>query len=185
MPDSRKLVRDAIRAALADVTSGFNVRWPDIATTYGCAKYGVDRFLIDWNAASRNFAFANYGTWEDVDDSTLREPFMVTAFTTALGSFRNGKFEHFNGEITANVVCWIKISGRVNTTVGMEIDDSESLLDAIEQTIADVFTNAQLDFGDSAIVFDGTYSSQREPILLLNDGWAARVPMQFVFEIDN
>jgi hypothetical protein len=180
MPQTRKLVRDAIKSALADTDDGFNATLAAIAATYG-----IDPFTIDWSDGSGNFIEAN------LDETGARASRLVTGVTVSLytSESRNkslgenrSKTAAFEGTILAH------LDIRLDFRDGEDVNDdlTEDVADAVEDAIIQILVDPQGPFRGSfegPVYFSGDFACLRPPIEQLAEGYAQLLPFQLLYEV--
>lgn len=129
----RKLVRDAVVAALSDATNGFNATSLIVAPTYG-----VSAISFDFTGAAQNFVQV-YIKPEEIELSPLlplnEGPTMALWTDPAVdtGRIRASKFD--GGVI-------FHLCGIISPGAGAELSNTEDILDAYEETALTVLNAA-------------------------------------------
>jgi hypothetical protein len=190
MPQTRKLVRDAIRAEMAHETTGFNAIF-EALERYDAEDHPngyrniPDALDIDWSGSETFCEIA-------LDESTyglsqLAGPYGVSLSTSLSQTTDGTKFRKFAGDIIANLDFWVRHSAvQADDDDGsMETDDTESIGDAIEDAVIEVMSRAIDWRGTYGVSYSGNIAVPRGGIIQLGDGYRQRVPIQFLFRLDN
>lgn len=171
MPQIRKTVRDAMLSVLSASGTGLNARIAALATSYG-----ITAFSIDWTAGSKSFFFG-YLDPESANLSQLEMQGVCCAiYTSDVSNTHDEKPRTFSGQVMAHLVFYI-----INRD-GIELNDVESLGDAIEDAVISCFENPTANW-PVAVTFTGQYQGSFGPIEFTGDGWQRVLPMQFIFEV--
>lgn len=167
----RKFLRDAIRAIMADATTGFNATLASIAVSYGIAP-----FVIDWVPPSRSL-FQGFLFADQVLIAELIDFPACVLYTSASANQNFEKFRRFSGLITAHLDFYIDQGS------GIEVSQTEDVPDAIEDVLIQIFNSPTVNL-PSGIAWNGGIQSQRGPIRLVGDGYQQRIPFNLTFEVD-
>jgi hypothetical protein len=174
MLQTRKLIRDAIKAALSDATSGFNARFSSVATAYG-----ITAVALNWSAGSNTFVQMALPPEAEDLSQLIGAPLAIALYTSISASSSQDpnrtKFSPFSGAILAHCDFYF------TKTTGLEIDDTESFLDAVEDAFIQVIQGATW---PSVVAYNGDISCAREPLVLIEDGYRQRIPFTLTLEVD-
>ena len=181
MPQTRKLVRDAIREALAASTGGFNEAIANIASAYG-----ISAFTINWAATdSPSFVMQQRADPAASDDNRLVRGISAALYTSeavTLPAGQREKFTTFHGNIRAN------LDFHIEYNAGMEASEDlmEPVGDAIEDAVLRVLctpTGSQFYRFSGDVQWTGDYLSNKLPIEETADGHLQVMQFSLVYEI--
>ena len=167
MPNYRKVVRDAARAALADEVAGFFATLQGLSAGYGVSEDVLAQFQIDFNPGSNNF-FQGFLSPGDVGFSELAEVPGLVLYTSAARNEGREKSRQFAGAVLLHIDAYLKFHD------GVERDDTEAVADAVEDALVSVVNAIHWPAGVS---YNREYSVDRGSLQLLSDGWWQRVPL--------
>jgi hypothetical protein len=185
MPQTRKLVRTAMRTALADADEGFNARLAEVAPTYG-----IDPFLIDWTLPSDSFIQSH------VDRAGREVSKLVTGVTVAIYTSLSAQSREevskmgggFVMQITAHLDFEVNFKGADGEGVEATEDVTEEIADAIEDAVLLVLCDRNTSTGaalwEHPYFFKGDFACARGPIVQEEDGYSQRLPFTFIYEVN-
>ena len=180
MPFTRKLVRDAMKAALANPADGFNARIAAIAD-----EYGIEPFTIDFGAGSLSF-LETYADQPGRLSSRLIAGvslFLYTSLSEQDSAKEKAKRAVFEGSVTAHLdfdVCF-------REGIGITEELTENYADAIEHAVTDVLLDAAAPNTEALfsgpVYFSGGFACAREPAVQTADGFRQLLPFTFLYEV--
>lgn len=187
MPQTRKLVRDAMRTALADEDDGFNARLAAIAT-----DYGITPFEIDWDPdTSENFIESNLNAAAK-ELSHLQK--INVAIYTSLSTQSRDEVSKMGGgfvvQLTAHLDFTLRFNPDFDSTGGVEAFErlTERIADAVDDAVITVLcdrrTSTGAPFWESPFHFKGDFACARDGVEQEEDGYSQRLPFTFIYEVE-
>jgi hypothetical protein len=171
-------IRTAIRRAtvemLKDPVRGFNVRMAEAAAVAPYAA--LKQFSLDFEPGSTNFIQAYYANDVDAGSGPLSDFPALVLYTSQAQNERREKGYGFSGTVLLHLDFYLEYRIRFGEFDGIEDFDTESIADAVEDAVLAIF-HASTAYWPPGVVYDGSYSSARDPIQLNGDGWIQRVPI--------
>jgi hypothetical protein len=171
----RKTVRDAIRAAMAHASTGFNVRLNALATAYG-----ITPFTIDWTSAeSRTFAQSLIDP-QNIEICQLLDFPAACLYTEQANDTGFPRGVKFSGSMVASLDFWQRQRD------GIESLDTESMSDAIEDAAMSVLNDPTVPWpinSSISVIFARQCAIQRDHLVPLADGFGQRVSIKIPFEV--
>lgn len=175
MPQTRKLVRDGIRGALAHQTTGFNSKFAALAGAYGLAP----ALSIHWDPLSRQ-VFQGFIGADLLDLSQIADFPAVVIYTSRAENQLLTMPTKFSGTITGHADFYLRFDLDRNSG-GPERDDTDSWSDAVEDAVIEAL-HAYTGWS-GGVAFLREFRCERDPVVLLGDGWAQRLPFEIFFEV--
>lgn len=182
MADIRKRVRDAMVAILSADETGFNQQ---LAATLSAYEVEEQTGLsLVWGSDSRN-VFQGQLSSDDESVAQLRGQLTLRLWTSLAqwtGDTKGGKW---SGRVTAHLDFLVHFSQREAQEDSLETMDTESVPDAVEDAVIEVFSRASINWGsDYRIAYAGEVSCDRPSANLLDAGWEQLIPITIDFRVD-
>jgi hypothetical protein len=174
---ARKLVRDAVKTALADVTYGFNAKLAAIASTYG-----VTAWTFNFSAGSSNFLQAYLGG-EDVDMTQIATFPAMLIYTTGMQQSAREKLRTFSGNLICNIDIYLQYAYRLDGVSFPEQDDIEKYSDAVSDVLTEIFQRRALAW-PAGVSYSYQFQFEPDPAIPLADGWRQRLACQLAFQVN-
>jgi hypothetical protein len=170
-----KVVRDRVRARLADPVAGFNA-----ALAAACTAFGIQPApnSIDFtDPKSKNF-FQGMLSPDALDQTAPRTYPIVVIYSVGSGNGQAEKFRRFAGTVTFGLdvhLSWRK---------GNAIADSETLGDAVEEAVLNVFNSPDwTDAYTDPIAYNGEITLTRRPLEMAGEHWRQSHVFRLIFEV--
>lgn len=181
-PNFRKAVRDAIKGALSDGTSGFNTQLSAIST-----GYGVTAFAIDWSSDSENF-IQSFLTPDKVDVSRLiKFPGLALYTSTGVDDNRGPKGQRWAGQVLAHLDFYLRYraldDAQWDGNQIVDSTDTESIADAVDASVLAAIRAASSTFQIAGMRVAGINSS-RDPVQPYGDGYGQRLALTFGINLE-
>jgi hypothetical protein len=167
----RKTVRDAVLAFLA---AGFNARINAFASIYGIAP-----FTLDFTTASVNFAVAS------IDPANIENCQIDWSGDVNVGGcLYTGDLVNDGGPKEWNVASklFVHLDLYVRQRTGIEGFNTEDEFDCIEDAAVSTIQNLDNRW-PGGVIYSRDFAGTRERSIPLGDGFAARIPLKFLFEV--
>lgn len=182
MNSPHKLARTAVVNALGHVTLGWNSTYPTIAGTYSSP---VASFTLDFTSSSKNVFIGQLGGFEDLDYTQLEQYQCCAIYTTQAANMRMEIPRSFSGPVIAGVDWYLSYRDKRGTASGIETNDTESVADAIDEAMAEIFL---VRLGSTIALPSGVryareFASERSPLILQEDGFSMIVKYEIPFEV--
>jgi hypothetical protein len=171
MAQISKYVRDALKAQLSAVGTGFNDRLAAIATTYG-----IGAWTVDWSAESTNFLFGRVNPQAIEESSVLTYP-LLTIDTLRSQHTNRVKFATFAGPVQAIVE--VHHSWQQESVLA----DFASWVDATEDAMVAALNDQSAQFWPGNLLWAGQVALQRGPIAMGGYGWLQTAVFACNFEL--
>lgn len=180
MSQTRRIVRNALRDALAHATTGFNQKFGPLMAAYGTEKYA---FGIDFQPGSRNF-FIGYLQPDQLEMAAQLAEFpALVIYTSSSENQLLSMPTTFSGFIVAHADFYLRYRLRdPGSEGGIEVDDTDSIGDAVE----DAFYESLYAFTawPTGVLFSRRIECSRDPVVLRDDGWEQGLPFVILFQVD-
>lgn len=159
------LARDAARAILAAEQGGFNARVGAILAGKGIAPFGVD-----FSAGSTSFfqGFINPDGAEINTSQIAPAPIAICLYAAGAVNAKTTNATYFSGLIELRIDVYVQMRARDITANGVEADDTDSIMDSVEEAILYAFRDG--DWGE--IGYNQDFICDRSPIFQFGDGYA-------------
>jgi hypothetical protein len=186
MNSPHKLVMDAIKGALSHTGTptsyGWNARFPAIALAYAAP---VEDIVLDFTSNSRNVFYGQLAGFEDLDMTQVDQYQACAIYTTMAANARMEKPRNFSGVVLGHVDWCLSYRDKRGTATGIEANDTESPLNAIDEAMCQIFL---VDLGvnialPSGVRYFRDFASQRTPLILNDDGFSQIVQYELPFEV--
>lgn len=182
MNSPHKLVMDAIKGAMSDSSKGWNKIFPAIAAIYAAP---VEDIVLDFTANSRNVFFGQLAGFDDLDLTQVDQYQACAIYTTMASNARMERPRNFSGPVLGHVDWCLSYRDKRGTATGIEANDTESPLNAIDEAMCQIFL---ADLGvnialPSGVRYFRDLSSQRTPLILNDDGFSQIVQYEIPFEV--
>ena len=171
MASPAPLVRRAALSILADQAGGFNARIDAILSSQGVQPFGVD-----FAPNSKSF-FQGYIPIDAEEISTSQiapKPCAICMYTTGIVNAKETNARYFAGLVELRIDAYLRLRAREETSAGVESDDTETPMDAIEEAVLYSFREGS--WGE--INYNGDFKSDRSPLLFVDDGYQQRISIQ-------
>lgn len=175
----RKLVRDAVKAVMSDLTYGFNAKFAAVKGTYGI----TDSVSLDWSDDSTSVFFG------DMDSvSTKLAGHLTLSISTRSRWTGKTRGVKWSGQVDAVLMFQVLYAAQQPDVDSGEVDDSmaEPWSEALEDAVVEVFSRPNIPWGATYSVVYVRPPDCPSPIPLetLEDGWRLTVPVEIGFEVD-
>ena len=176
----RKPIQDALVAGLADPATGFSARLAALAPAYGVES---QVFAIDFaRRTSPNFLESMIDGMDALERSQI-ESFPALSVYSSMAVFTGAeKGRGFSGSVTFHIDIWLSYRFRDDGTSGMETNDTESIANAVEAAILDVFHQPAFCW-PTGVTYNRAFQAGQEQIIECADGYAQRVRIQMQSEV--
>ena len=174
MADVSRLVRLAIQARLSNATTGFNVNYANVQSSYA-----VDPIQIDWSDQSRNFCYGLLPA--DLAEQT--SVFDYPLLTISLDSLAMDQspvrvhYHQFSGTATARIqviLSWPDSGMRDFETW------PDAVIDAMYQTVNNPAVGNPWSVG---LVYNGNMNAQKGSILPAGENWRRQILFTLQFKV--
>jgi len=181
MPQIRKVIRDALVAALADESNGFNAQLSALATSYG-----ITAFSIDWTSDSQNFAQAQLDPEQmEMFFAFERYPAALVYTSSSINEHRL-KYQTFSGQVLAHIDILLRYRSHKDEqhpgNVFSDTNDLESIANAVEDTLLSCLDAMKATLRQPGFYWNGDYRMDRDPVQLYGDGHGQRISVALGFE---
>lgn len=181
MAQTRKLVRETMRTALADAVAGFNAKLAAIAV-----DYDITPFTLNWAPSESPNFLQSFADQEAESRSRLLRDIHAVLYTsgsTQTASGRRSKSATFEGIIRAHLDFTVQFHDGEDITADM----TEDYADAIEDVILQIFLDPHAAYApalrEGPLYYGGDFACQRGPIQQTEDGYSQRLPFTFLYEV--
>lgn len=178
MPAPRKVVQDALLAALSHAAYGFNAQLASIASSYG-----IDGFQISWASDSPNFFEGYIGPDQENISDLIESPAIVIYTSTVRAQPEMEKGREFVGLVNAHADVYLQFRPLKMAPLGVSLP-SVRRADAVFQAVEDaMIRTVNVAAWPGSVLYNRDFQSDRDPLQYVGDGWQARVACQFLFEV--
>ena len=180
MANYRKVLRDALVAALSDGTTGFNAKLAALGQTYG-----IQPFALEWGGNSKNVVYG-YLDDEELDVSQIFEFPGAVICTTFAEDMRKIVGKTFSGTVGAAVVIYLRYQQLDAPNYGTNQPDFSNDFDKYADAVADAFSGAIKDGRThfrASNCLHSQYREDRSPVLNLGDGHTQTITFSLEFEV--
>jgi len=186
MPQTRKLVRDALVPALSDTATGFNAQMQDLSAVYGLTPYVVGSTVIDFSEGSKNFAqaYVTQGTFEELVAINPPAMFVYTSSSTNNPGDPILKSRSFSGAIIAHVDLYLKYRALHDADPTFSEPQIGNDLESLQECAEEAVMNAVNAYSwNGGVQYAGEFSCTKQPPTFFRDGYVVLVPIQLVFYV--
>lgn len=176
---TRQLVRETVKAILADPTIGFNAQHAAIA-----AEENIDRFEIDFAANSKSFLESAIEAEDDAFEfsSLFPAPIAMTLYTVGAIDAKIQGPSRFSGPVEVRIDLYFQPRDRNRPGIdAKESGGTEPLLDTAEEAILLSLHSALEQWGN--VVYNQDFKSDRGNLRPVGDGWQQRLSISLVCEV--
>lgn len=176
-----KPIRDAVVAAMADASYGFNAKLAEEFTAASVTGHG---FTIDFGTASANFLQSKYSSAGEVDLSAIRTWPAIAVYTDGLQPTQVEKFRQACGTLLMNVDIYLRFAFRDagGSAYAMEGNNTEDVADCVDGAIREVFQRRAIAW-PSGYTYGGLITPTRDYVSQMADGYMQRLSFQLQFEV--
>lgn len=175
MPQTRHLVITGLLGALTHGTTGLNAKFAAASGSYGLAP-NLD---FHWAPETRQL-FIGFIEPDQLELSQISEFPAVILYTTSSENKLLEMPTKFSGPITAHIDVYLRFDVLRNSG-GPEHDDTEKWANAVEDALIEALYAYTAWPG--GVMFLREFRCDRDPVTLLGDGWAQRLPFEIPFEV--
>ena len=171
-------VRQAIRSILADSATGFNAK-----LAAALAAQSIKPFQVDFAAGSTSF-FQGYISpdAEEIDYSQISpQPLALVLYTTGWVNAKTTNAPVFSGLVEARIDAYVRLRARNEESQGVEADDTDSVMDCIEDAVMTCLNVAEAAWG--SVIYNNDIACDRSQIVSYEDGYEQRATMRISCEV--
>ncbi len=177
-----KPIRNAVVAAMADTTYGFNAMLAAELTAASVIGHG---FTIDFGVNSANFLQSKYSSAGEVDLSAVRTWPAIAAYTNGFQPTQVEKFRQASGTLFFNVDIYLRFAFRDvgGSAFAMEGSNTEDVADCVWGAMVEVFQRRALTW-PSGYSYAGYITPNPDYVAQMADGYIQRLSFQLQFEVN-
>ncbi len=167
-----KHIRDVVVNIMSDQSTGFNATLTAVSD-----QYQIEPFLIDFSSISKNFYQGWYSS-KTLDITTAYKCPLMLLYTIKSQNQNLEKFRVFSGAALMGLDIYLSFKKSA------AIPDTETLGDAVEATLYNLFnqeSTAAL-YGD--VIFNGDISIQKGPLALADTNWLQLIQSRLSFDFN-
>lgn len=169
--------RNAAVALLAAESGGFNATLAPIL-----AANNIKPLTVSFAKGSTSF-FQGYieVDSEVIDYSQLDpKPIGIAIYTTGAVNSKDTNASLFSGLVELRIDVYLRLRARNENSEGVEADDTDTVLDCVEEAIMRVLTapdnwKSSTPEDPIGVIYNNDWKSDRSPILMFEDGYQQRV----------